>query len=65
MTVGFKTGKGYIKCEKKHHFARLLGLFCQSRVRDYLSGKLESLPKLEEVRLHREPAAWGGVFTAT
>lgn len=40
-------------------------LFCQQRVRDYLSGKLDSLPELEEVRLHREPAAWGGVITAT
>lgn len=30
MTVGFKNGEGYIKCKQKHHFSRLLGLFCQS-----------------------------------
>ena len=28
MTVGFKNGEGYVKCNEKHHFARLLGLFC-------------------------------------
>ncbi len=40
-------------------------LFCQKRVQDYLSGAVERLEELEEVRLHREPAAWGGVSTAT
>ncbi len=28
MTVGVKDGEGYIRCGKKHHFARLLGLLC-------------------------------------
>ena len=28
VSCGFKNGEGYIKCKQKHHFSRLLGLFC-------------------------------------
>ncbi len=38
-------------------------LLAQKRVRDYLAGKIDSLPELEAERLHREPAAWGGIYT--
>ena len=36
-------------------------LYCEKRVRDYLAGRVDRLEELEEERLHREPAAWGGI----